>query len=200
MEGIEGGTVEVSPVVTATFAQPVPDRSVSVVTDTADKTGKTVLVTVTGPAYQGWRPPEDLGGETIQYDANNPYAPSNPSIYGSDIDETIGTLHTSTMVVEVQIQDEVLNKLGIEGDLAWQTTGTGPVLLPPTFSGEVFVTWGGTGTIGGPSGAVVLPAPVTSTTKMRLRISEIDYYASDTAPAIVDTTFRRPFVTLIPLN
>ena len=199
VEGIEGGTVEVSPVVTATFAQPVPDRSVSVVTDTADATGKTVLVTVTGPAYQGWRPPADLGGEVIQYDANNPYAPSNPSIYGSDIDETVGTLHTSTMVVEVQIQDQVLNKLGIEGELAWQTTSTGPVLLPPSFSGEVFVTWGGSSP-GGSSGAVVLPHPVTSTTKMRLRISEIDYYTGDTAPAVVDTSFRRPFVTLIPLN
>ncbi len=118
--------------VTATFAQPVPDRSVSVVTDTADKTGKTVVVTVTGPAYQGWRPPADLGGqEVIQYDADNQFAPSNPSIYGSDIDETVGTLHTSTMLVEVQIQNEVLNKLGIEGDLAWQTTTTGPVRLSP---------------------------------------------------------------------
>ncbi len=123
----------------------------------------------------------------------------NPSIYGSDIDETVGTLHTSTMVVEVQIQDQVLNKLGIEGDLAWQTTSTGPVLLPPSFSGEVFVTWGGSSP-GGSSGAVVLPHPVTSTTKMRLRISEIDYYTGDTAPAVVDTSFRRPFVTLIPLN
>jgi hypothetical protein len=197
--GIVGGTVEVSPVVTATFAQPVPDRSVSVVTDSADKTGKTVTVTVSGPAYQGWRPPADLGGQgSIQYDADNLYAPSNPSIYGADIVETRGTQHTSTMVVEVQIQNEVLNKLGIEGDLAWQTTSTGPVLLPPTFSGEVFVTWGGTGPGGG--GAVVLPEPVTSATKMRLRISEIDYYADDVAPAAVDTTFRRPFVTLIPLN
>jgi hypothetical protein len=199
--GIVGGTVEVSPVVTATFAQPVPDRSVSVVTDTADKTGKTVVVTVTGPAYQGWRPPLDLGGqEVIQYDADNPFAPSNPSIYGSDIDETVGTLHTSTTVVEVQVQNEVLNKLGIEGDLAWQTTTTGPVLLSPTFSGEVFVTWGGVGSPGGGSGAVVLPDPVTSSTKMRLRISEIDYFAENEAPAVVDTRFRRPFVTLIPLN
>ena len=199
VEGIEGGTVEVSPVVTATFAQPVPDRSVSVVTDTADATGKTVLVTVTGPAYQGWRPPADLGGEVIQYDANNPYAPSNPSIYGSDIDETVGTLHTSTMVVEVQIQDEVLNKLGIEGELAWQTTSHRTGSASPSFSGEVFVTWGRLEPgrcqrRRGPS------HPVTSTTKMRLRISEIDYYTGDTAPAVVDTSFRRPFVTLIPLN
>jgi hypothetical protein len=143
----------------------------------------------------------DLGGqEVIQYDADNPFAPSNPSIYGSDIDETVGTLHTSTTVVEVQVQNEVLNKLGIEGDLAWQTTTTGPVLLSPTFSGEVFVTWGGVGSPGGGSGAVVLPDPVTSSTKMRLRISEIDYFAENEAPAVVDTRFRRPFVTLIPLN
>jgi hypothetical protein len=201
--GIEGGTVEVSPVVTATFAQPVPDRSVSVITDTADKTGKSLFVTVTGPAYQGWRPPAVYGpgaGVGVQYDANNFYAPQNPSIYGADIVETVGTLHTSTMVAEVQIQSEVLNKLGIEGDLAWETTSTGPVLLPPTFSGEVFVTWGGSASAGTGAGVVVLPEPVTSTTKMRLRISEIDYFADDTAPAVVDTTFRRPFVTLIPLN
>jgi hypothetical protein len=199
--GIEGGTVEVSPVVTATFAQPVPDRSVSVVTDTADKTGKTVSVTVTGPAYQGWRSPQDLGSlPNIQYDADNLYAPSNTSIYGADIVETVGTQHTSTMVVEVQVQDEVLNKLGIEGDLAWKTTSAGPVLLPPTFSGEVFVTWGGSGSVGGNPGSVTLPDPVTSTTKMRLRISEIDYYPDDAAPAAVNTSLRRPFVTLIPLN
>ena len=187
--------------VTATFAQPVPDRSVSVVTDTADKTGKTVSVTVTGPAYQGWRPPEDLGTlPAIQYDADNRYAPSNPSIYGADIVETVGTQHTSTMVVEVQVQDEVLNKLGIEGDLAWKTTSAGPVLLPPTFSGEVFVTWGGSGSPAGGPGSVALPDPVTSATKMRLRISEIDYYPDATAPAAVNTSLRRPFVALIPLN
>ncbi len=57
----QGQAVEVSPVVLATFAQPVPDRSVSVVANTADKTGLTVLVSVIGPAYQGWRPPIDLG-------------------------------------------------------------------------------------------------------------------------------------------
>jgi hypothetical protein len=84
--------------------------------------------------------------------------------------------------------------MGIEGDLAWRTVDTGPVLLPPTFSGQTVVTWGGA------AAAVGLPAPVTSTTKMRLRISEIDYYQDNQAPQVVNTSFRRPFVSLIPLN
>jgi hypothetical protein len=192
--GSQGGTVEVSPVVTATFAQPVPDRSVSVITDSADNTGRTLFVTVTGPAYQGWRPPSSATDDpTKQYDANNYYAPQNPTIYGANA-YTAGTQHTSTMVVEVQIQDENLNSMGIEGDLAWRTVDTGPVLLPPTFSGQTVVTWGGA------AAAVGLPAPVTSTTKMRLRISEIDYYQDNQAPQVVNTSFRRPFVSLIPLN
>lgn len=41
---------------------------------------------------------------------------------------------------------------------------------------------------------------MTSSTKIRLRISEIDYFTEDEAPAVVNTRFRRPFVTLIPLN
>ena len=103
------------------------------------------------------------------------------------------------MVVEVQIQDENLNNMGIEGDLAWRTVESGPVLLRPTFSGETVVTWGGHAAVRG-GGAVRLPAPVTSTTKMRLRISEIDYYQDNEGLEVVDTSFRRPFVSLIPLN
>jgi hypothetical protein len=192
---------EVSAVVTATFAQPVPDRAVSVVTDTSDKSGQSLFVTVTGPGYQGFRPPDALGSDpTRQYDADNVYAPQNPSIYGTDIVNTEGSLHTSTMIVEVQIQNEALNKSGITGDLAWETTGT-PVLLPPHFSGEVYVTWGGPEAVGQAGGGLVtLPYPVSSANKMRLRISELDYYTGSEAPTVVDTRFRRPFVSLIPLN
>jgi hypothetical protein len=195
-----GEAVEVSPVVLATFAQPVPDRSVSVVANTFDKTGLSVLVSVTGPAYQGWRPPLDLGDQQIiQYDANNEYAPSYPQLYDGDTSNTVGVQSTSTMVVEVQIQNEVYNKLGLEGDLAWETTSQGPVLLPPTFSGSVYVTWGNVGAGPNAVGVVTLPDVVTSSVKMRLRISEIDYYGSG-APAVVDTTVRRPFVCFVPLN
>jgi hypothetical protein len=191
---------EVSPVVMATFAQPVPDRAVSVVTDASDKTGQTVIVTVTGPGYQGFRPPIALGSDpTLQYDGDNLYAPQNPSIYGAGIVNTEGTLHTSTMVAEVQIQSEVLNKLGLSGDFGWETSGE-PVVLTPSFSGQVYVTWGGPGAQAGGGGLVPLPYPVTSTNKMRLRISEIDYYTGQGAPAVVNNTFRRPFVSLIPLN
>jgi hypothetical protein len=35
---------------------------------------------------------------------------------------------------------------------------------------------------------------------MRLRVSELDYYAGTEPPTSVDTSLRRPFVSLIPLN
>jgi hypothetical protein len=96
--------------------------------------------------------------------------------------------------------------LGIVGDLAWESTSTGPVLLPPDIGifggaapGAVWVAWGG-GDGSGSIGLVELPEPVTATIKMRLRISELDYYTESTAPTTVDTTFRRPFVAFIPLN
>lgn len=143
---------EVSPVVLATFAQPVPDRSVSVVPNPNDPTGLSVLVSVTGPAYQGWRAPMTFGASppfVTQYDQNNPNAPVDTTIYGGTPSVDDGKLTTSTMVVEVQIQNEVYNKLGLEGDLAWETTSQGPVLLPPTFSGDVYVTWGASSVGGG---------------------------------------------------
>ena len=155
-----GQAVEVSPVVLATFAQPVPDRSVSVVADTSDKTGLTMLVSVTGPAYQGWRPPDRLGvgRRPCSTTPTISYAPSNPQLYGRRHRRHRRHVQsTSTMVVEVQIQNEVYNKLGLEGDLAWETTSQGPVLLPPTFSGEVFVTWGDAGAGPDAGGVVDLP-------------------------------------------
>ena len=46
-------------------------------------------------------------------------------------------------------------------------------------------------------------APVKGTSALgplRLRISEIDFYTGSTAPAVVDTNYRRPFVVHIPLS
>jgi hypothetical protein len=199
----QGKSIEVSPVVLATFAQPVPDRTVSIVPDTADSSGESIYVTVTGPAYQGWRPPNTSletsnvsKGWYWQYDGNNGYAPQNAAIYGDEEANTHGIEWTSAMVVEVQIQSSVLLKQGFEGDLAWEVvSGQTPVLLPPTFSPQTSVTWGA-----GDSGLVKLPQPVTSAVKMRLRISEIDYYGATTPPTKVDTSYRRPFVSLIPIN
>jgi hypothetical protein len=160
---------------------------------------------VAGPGYQGWRPPlGTLLNETTFYDGDNVYAPSNPDIYGASVVNTLGTQHTSTMVVEVQVQNEVLNKLGIEGDLAWKTTSAGPVSLPAeigsfgeTAPGATIVFWGG---VGGSAPVIELPFPLTGTTNMRLRISELDYYTGTGPPATVDTRYRRPFVAFIPLN
>ena len=41
---------------------------------------------------------------------------------------------------------------------------------------------------------------VTDVGRLRLRISEIDFYTGSTAPAVVDTNYRRPFVVHIPLS
>jgi hypothetical protein len=194
------GPCEVSPVVQATFAQPVPDRVVTVLANTADSTHTSVLVTVTGPGYQGWRPPVKEGFQLLdQYDADNLYAPSNPSIYGSSISITQGKQHTSTMVVEVQVQNPALNSLGLKGELAWASVAKDTVKLTPTFSGQTQVTWG---SIPGHHnyGTVHLPYATTSSTKMRLRISELDYYTGTTLPSTIDTSLRRPFVTHIPIN
>jgi hypothetical protein len=188
-----GSTIEVSPVVTATIAQPVPDRTVVVVAD-----GIELKVTVSGPAYQGWRAVQGpwFGDPTDeQFDLNNEYAPPNPNIYEGTQGPYGGTLHTSTIAVEVQVQNEALNKLGLSDDLAWMNSGGGtPVIvtLTPTFSdATTSVTWTGT---------IALPDSLSSSTLMRLRVSEIDYYEGSGPPSSVDTSLRRPFVSLIPLN
>jgi hypothetical protein len=198
----QGDTVEVSPVVTATIVQPVADRTVSVIAYAADKSGRSVSVTVSGPGYLGWRPPgvgTEISDEYFQYDLNNVYAPQDPAIYDVEMENASGSMHTSTVVVEVQVQDVALNKLGITGDLGWKAATAGAIVqLPATFpdDGSTIVTWGGSGR----EGLVFLPDALSSNTKMRLRISEIDYYAGTSAPTAVDTTLRRPFVSLIPLN
>ena len=85
------------------------------------------------------------------------------------------------------------------GELVWVTVGT-PTILSPTFSGQVFTTWGSTTPKTHGSGVVTLPNALGSTSSMRVRISEIDYYEGDAAPAVMDSTYRRPFVTTIPIN
>jgi hypothetical protein len=187
---IEGA--EISTVVLAGFAQPVPDRLVSVVADTADATNSSVFVSVSGPGYYGWRPPNPSSAH-VQSDYQNAYAPrpysGNPSSDRS----------SSTMIVEVQVQDE---SSGLSGDLGWQQApGLPPVMLTQTFEGTNEVIWSLSGGIDFKAPAIQLPAPLGSSTPMRLRISELDYYPFRSAgvPAAVDTSFRRPFVALIPL-
>ena len=108
---IEGA--EISTVVLAGFAQPVPDRLVSVVANAADATNSSVFVSVSGPGYYGWRPPTDSSAP-VQSDYLNLYAPrpysGNP---GND-------QSSSTMIVEVQVQDE---GSGLSGR-PWLATGT----------------------------------------------------------------------------
>lgn len=193
------GPLEVSPVALAVFAQPVPDRSVSVTANTSDSTHKSVLVAVSGPGYQGWRPPVfqvQQANDVDQYDENNPDAPSSPYIYGST--GMVKTKSTSTMAVEVQTLNATFVAAGLTGDLAWETVGA-PQTLYPTFPGNSLVTWGKKNSSGKP-GVVTLPDATTSSTKMRLRISEIDYLPGDTAPSTVSTAYRRPFVCVIPIN
>ncbi|HLI02029.1 MAG TPA: hypothetical protein VKV06_14670 [Acidimicrobiales bacterium] len=174
---------EISTVTTATFAQPVSNRAVSVTKDTADPT-QSVTVTVTGPAYYGYRPATDTG---VQWDYQNPYA-LHPHSDG------LGARATSAMVVEVQVQD---TSKGLTGDLAWTTPASStPFVLEPGFSGGPAVTWTSRYPSGAPGG-VKLPHPL-GTKPMRLRVSEVDYPTS--APAAVSAATRRPFVAFIPLS
>ena len=175
--------VEVSPVALATYAQPVADRGVSVV----EQNPTTVSVHVFGPAYHGYRPRDastefgiagDLYSDTV-FDIFNEFSP-DPYTSGA------GGLHTSRMMVEVQVQD---TSSGLPPALAWQTVGA-PVTLAVAYS-KGQASW---------TAPVKLPHPVTSPVEMRLRISEVDYYPSLTPPTTVDTNLRRPFVTTILIN
>jgi hypothetical protein len=193
---------EVSTVTLATFAQPVADRFVTVTSDTSDPTNSSVYVSVSGPGYYGWRPPLPIGvspGEhaETQVDDFNPYA---PLVYEDEPDDTRST---STMVVEVQVQD---TSSGLAGDLAWVSApGSTPVVLNQSFFGSNEVLWEYLND-GGGKASIPLPAAIGSATPMRLRVSELDYYqfrgGSDgpVIPATVDTGFRRPFVALIPIS
>lgn len=202
-----GSAIEASPVVTATICQPVPDRTVVVVP--TGSSGKEVLVAISGPAYQGFRPPNPnavtkelhkSGNVYYEYDGDNAFAPSNPDIYKSELKYTVGKEHTSTMVVQVQVQSPVLNKMGLEDDLAWEPTGSSFRLPATFFAGNTTVIWGSTDRSSSKAVVVSLPDSVTSSTKMRLRISELDYYTGSDAPDAINSQYRRPFVALIPLN
>ena len=100
------------------------------------------------------------------------------------------------MVVEVQVQD---TSHGLSGDLAWvAAANSAPIALSQSGVSGNAAHWG-------VSPVITLPATVSSTTKMRLRVSEIDYYpyrdsGVPSAPITIDTNLRRPFVALIPLN
>lgn len=173
--------VEVSPVVLASFSQPVSDRSVLIVA-----ASPTLLrVQISGPAYQGFRPADDAALEDagqIVEDYLNDWS-TDPYSYPGDPRPP----QTSAMVCQVQVQD---TSTGLSGDLAWvPAASSSPVMLSPVFEGSG-VSW---------AGDVTLPATLPGATKMRLHVSEIDYYDSTEAPAALDTTRRRPFVAHIPL-
>jgi hypothetical protein len=192
---------EVSSVTLATFAQPVADRFVTVTADPSDVTNRSVFVGVSGPAYSGWRPPQPLGVapgsfDETQVDDFNIYA---PLVYE---DEPNDNRSTSTMIVEVQVQDL---SSGLTGDLAWVSApDTAPVLLSQNFVGGNEVLWEYLNAGGGQQ-SIALPAPIGGSTPMRLRISELDYFpfrgdgAVPVTPITVDTSYRRPFVALIPV-
>jgi hypothetical protein len=136
-----------------------------------------VQVQVSGWGYAGWRP-------AVFKTPGNTYSGISPT---QDAPETYGG---PTMVVEVQMQD---TSSGLGGDFAWKTaTDTRPVMLPAPGDNGAFVSW---------SGEVPLPKGALSRARpIRLRISEIDFYTEPTAPAVVDTAYRRPFVVHIPLS
>jgi hypothetical protein len=107
------------------------------------------------------------------------------------------------MIVEVQVQD---TSTGLSGDLAWTAApGLGPVMLTASFKGHNEVVWSRSSSLEAQPLGLVLPAALGSGTPMRLRISELDYYAFEgsdgpVTPAAVNTSFRRPFVALIPIS
>lgn len=128
-------------------------------------------------------PPQAIG-EAV-HDKLNPYAPPRTKSLSA-----LGRVHTSTMAVEVQVYSP---HSGLTGDFAWQTVGA-PTVLRPSFGTNTVVTWGGARN----EGNVILPAAVTSSTKMRLRISELDHHTGPTLS--VTSAMRRPFVTFLPVN
>jgi hypothetical protein len=165
----------VSPVSLVTFAQPVPDRTVLVSTDSNSVT-PSLDVRVVGPSYVGWRPAPSGTATTID-DRSNKYA-KHPNSDGK------GSLATSTMIVEIQSFDDTD---GFGGDFGWSTVPGHTYRLTPTFTDSATITWNS------PVGGLALP---TGTAQTRLRISELDYYpyADAGMPSSVGTEQRRSFV------
>jgi hypothetical protein len=170
-----------SPTTLVTYAQPVPDRSISVVNDGSGF----VLVTVSGPGYYGWRPAP----------ANDPL--NHHDIYNTDArhpnSDGKGANTTSTMLVEVQ---EFSDVDGFTGDFGWKSRA-GAVALVPHFSGTSIVEWNCVNA----NGPQPIDVSASDGQQLRLRISELDYYstADQGVPTTADTSFRRPFVAHIPL-
>ncbi len=150
-----------------------------------------MLISVYGPGYNGWRPPTGSISAAHQVDGSNPYA---PQIYDAG---TTGHVHSSAMVVDVQVQD---TSLGFEGELAWKTVTKETRLILNVSDTSTTVEWGGINGPELPQGIVALPYQITSSTKMRLRINEVDFYGGTDFPHGVNTALRRPFVAFIPLN
>ena len=139
-----------------------------------------------GPAFRGFRPlPSDGSPLTDSVgDAENPGA-AHP--YSQPKWAPTGPV-TSKMVAEVQVYDTAS---GLIGDLAWvHYASVKSTYLSPTFTGSDAV-W---------TGSITLPDGLGPSTKLRLRVSELDYTAGDVAPKKVDTTFRRPFVAHLPIS
>jgi hypothetical protein len=168
-----------SPTTLVTIAQPVADRTVTVVRATDGG----LSVTVSGPGYHGFRPAPENPTRDYVHDVDNAYALHPNS-------DKKGNEATSTMVVEVQKQD---TSAGFSGDFGWSTLNDSTFVLTPSFSSSPLVTWGS-------EKSLVTLGDILSGEKLRLRVSEIDYYPSQQGPpAVIDTTYRRPFVAHIPL-
>jgi hypothetical protein len=209
-------TAEISKTVLASFCQPVPGRVVEVIGDTSDATDSSVFVNVTGPAYFGFRPPNDASfyqssydPPEYQHDLGNEYAPQPFSSLGDD------TPSTSTIMVEIQVPIQSVDPSSpLTGDLGWVSYQNVDPNFPPVMLTANFdfyapstphntVRW----ELLDPENptelqSIVLPFSLNGTTKMRLRISELDYYHYRDlgAPLEVNTGFRRPFVCLLPIN
>lgn len=209
-------TAEISKTVLCSFCQPVPGRQIEVIGDTSDPSNQSVFVNVTGPAYFGWRPPTSADPfpdayepPTYQRDLENRYAPQ-PFSYGGS-----STPSTSTMVVEVQVPIQVLDPGSpLTGELGWVSyqnvdPGYAPIVLSANFdfyapgTPQNTVRWELTDPADPTTlQPIALPFPLDGATKMRLRISELDYfpYRDQAAPGEIGTTYRRPFVCHLPIN
>jgi hypothetical protein len=168
-----------SAVTQLTMAQPVSNRVVTV----TSAPNNAVTVKVTGPAYSGWRSTAGID------DPDNPNA-THPNSSGSPL----GSPDTSTIVVQVQINDLVEN-YGIGGDFGWSTQSALDQTLIPTFSStESTVTWSTA------SAGITLP---NTGSAIRLCISEFDYLLPAGDPLggdNINTNYRRSFVVHIPVQ